>query len=192
MDWSPFALLVVDVQRDFWTPPRQRLHPKFPANLARLLAFARAQGLRIAHLRAAFEADGSDWMPRHRLLGEVPCVRGTDGIEPLGCAREAPGETVLYKQTFNAFSHPELAPWLREAGVRFVLVAGLVTSVCVLTTAIGAAERGCLAAVVEDCCADNRPNEATLREYPFAIERVMHRDLSQRHPHWLDQLDELG
>ncbi len=192
MDWSAFALLVIDVQRDFWTAPRQALHPAFPGNMARLLAFARDNGLPVVHLRAAFEPDRSDWMARHRLLGEVPCVRGTPGIEVLDCAREAPGEPVLWKQTFNGFSQPQLAPLLAEAGARFVLVAGLVTSVCVLTTAIGAAERGFLAAVIEDCCADNRPNEATLKEYPFAIERVDHDQLAARHPDWLAQLRRLG
>lgn len=192
MDWSAFALLVIDVQRDFWTAPRRALHPEFPANLANLLAFARAEGLRVIHLRAAFAADGSDWMPRHRLQGEVPCVRGTAGIEALDCAREAPGEPVLEKQTFNGFSHRQLEPLLHESGARFVLIAGLVTSVCVLTTAIGAAERGRLVAVVEDCCADNRANETTLKEYPFALERVNHTELAARHSGWLDQLARLG
>ena len=142
----------------------------------------------MVHLRGAFQADGSDWMARHRLLGHVPCVRGTEGIETLKCAREKPSEKIFWKQTFNGFSHPELNPYLKQAGVRFVLVAGLVTSVCVLTTAIGAAENGYLAAVIEDCCADNRVNEATLKEYPFAIERVNHRQLGRRHPVWLSQL----
>lgn len=188
MDWSAFALLIVDVQRDFWTQPRRRLHPEFPANLGRLLAFARTEGIGVIHLRAAFEPDGSDWMARHRLLGEVPCVRGTPGIEVLDCAREAPGEPVLWKQTFNGFSQPELEPLLRHSGARFLLIAGLVTSVCVLTTAIAAAERGYLVAVVEDCCADNRPNAATLEHYPFAIERVLADDLVRQYPSWMEQL----
>lgn len=192
VDWSAFALLVIDVQRDFWTAPRRRLHPEFPANLTHLLAFARAEGLRVIHLRAAFAADASDWMVRHRLLGKVPCVRGTDGIEVLACAREAPGEPVLEKQAFNGFSQPQLEPLLEQSGTRFVLIAGLVTSVCVLTTAIAAAERGYLVAVVEDCCADNRVNEATLKEYPFALERVNHAELVMHHAAWLDQLGQLG
>lgn len=191
MDWSGFVLLMVDIQKDFWTPSRQRMHPNFPENVERLLAFARSEALRVIHLRGAFDPDGSDWMPRHRLIGDVPCIRGTPGIEPLDCARELADELVLSKQTFNAFSHPELQPALREQGARFVLVAGLVTSVCVLSTAIGASERGYLAAVVEDCCADNRDNAATLKEYPFAIERVGHEALAERHPQWLEQLSAL-
>ncbi len=192
MDWSAFALLVVDAQRDFWTPDRRRRHPQFPANLSALLSFARAEGLRVIHLRAAFAPDRSDWMPRHRLLGKVPCIRGTEGVEALDCAREAPGEPVLEKQTFNGFTQPQLEPLLARSGARFVLIAGLVTSVCVLTTAIGAAERDYLVAVVEDCCADNRANDATLEHYPFALERVNHAELGARHPGWLDQLARLG
>lgn len=188
MDWTPFALILVDVQHDFWTERRQAAHPDFPARVEKLLASARERRIHIVHVRGAFEADGSDWMPRHRLLGEVPCVRGTAGIEPLPCARERPGEPVFFKQSFGGFALPKLEPHLRERGVRFVLVAGLVTSVCVLSTAIGAAERGFLTAVVEDCCADDRPNEKTLELYPFALDRVNHDALDARHAGWVTEL----
>ena len=54
---------MVDLQNDFWSERLAELHPQFPANAARLLEFGRAEDLEIAHLRAAFSPDRSDWMP---------------------------------------------------------------------------------------------------------------------------------
>jgi hypothetical protein len=35
--WRDFALLLSDVQHDFWTAKRRTAHPHFPENIARLL-----------------------------------------------------------------------------------------------------------------------------------------------------------
>jgi nicotinamidase-related amidase len=43
---------------------------------------------------------------------------------------------------------------LRRTGKRFLIAAGLLTSVCVLFTTASAVQRGFLTAIVEDCCAD--------------------------------------
>jgi len=189
--WRDFALLLIDVQHDFWTAKRRTAHPHFPENVARLLTLARGEGLEVLHVRAAFDPDPSTWMPRHRLLGSVPCIRGTSGAEPLSCAHELPGEPVFYKQTFTAFSNPLLEAHLRARGKRFLLVAGLVTSVCVLMTAT-AAERGLLVAVVGDACADSPGrHEATLVGYPFIFEATAVGALPERRTVWLSQVDRL-
>lgn len=54
-------------------------------------------------------------------------------------------------------------------GKRFVLVAGLVTSTCTLSTAGTATQLGYLVAVVDDCCADlPSEHDRVLRSYhPF-------------------------
>lgn len=107
----------------------------------------------------------------------------------LPCASELPGEPVFSKQTFNAFSNVELEKRLRAHRHRFVLIAGLVTSVCVLTTATAAAEKGLLVAVVGDACAD-RPerHKATLTGYPFIFETTTSAALFERQGVWLEQL----
>src|SRR4051794_11802 len=107
-DWTPFALLMIDVQRSFWPSRRDTEFPDFAANVARLLAVCRAEGIEVIHLRARFAPDGSDWMPRHRLRGTVPCIAGTAGVETLPCARELAGETVFWKQTLDGFLQPAL------------------------------------------------------------------------------------
>jgi nicotinamidase-related amidase len=184
-DWTPFALLLIDVQRSFWSPQRDTEFPDFAANVARLLAVCRAEGIEVIHLRARFAPDGSDWMPRHRLRGTIPCIAGTAGVETLPCATELAGETVLWKQTLDGFLQPALLRYLRERDKRFLLTAGLVTSTCVLLTTASAAQRGFLAAVVEDCCADLPDMHAqTLNHYGFVFERTMSHRIREEYAGW--------
>ena len=191
-DWGQFALLLIDVQRDFWPERMAESFPDFPANVARLLAFCRSEGIEIIHLRASFAPGMSDWMPVYKLRGRIPCVQGTAGVETLPFALDRPGETVIIKQTFDGFHNPALLRYLQEKRKRFVLTAGLVTSVCVLFTTVSAAQSGFLTAVVEDCCAD-RPeaHEQTLDTYQFIFQRTTLDLIPERYPEWLAALREL-
>jgi hypothetical protein len=53
-DWRPFALLLIDAQRDFWPDDSAARFPAFPDAVERLLGFCRAEGLEVVHLRARF------------------------------------------------------------------------------------------------------------------------------------------
>jgi len=191
-DWQPFALLLIDVQEDFWTASRAQSFPQFPANTAKLVALCRAEGIEIIHLRASFQPDRSDWMIRYKLFGRIPCIEGTAGIATLPCAQEAPDEIVLHKQSFDGFLNPQLLPYLRQTGKRFVLVAGLITSTCVLFTATAAAQQGFLVALVEDCCADEpAAHEHTLNRYRFIFDRVAVDQIVDSHHEWIAALGHL-
>jgi len=121
-----------------------------------------------------------------------PCIAGQEGEEPISFAASKPGEFIVYKQTFDAFHTPNLVSYLRENDKRVILVAGLLTSVCVLFTAASASQLGFLAAVVEDCCAD-RPekHEHTLDEYQFMFERTTTDTLCEQYSKWIAALTEL-
>lgn len=191
--WDPFALLLVDVQRDFWGEEMPAAFPGYEENVARLLGLCREAGIDIVHLRAEFRNDKSDWMTRYRLLDRIPCTEGTPGAEILPCASEAPGEPVIVKQTFDGFHRPELQAYLDKNDKRFILIAGLVTSVCVLLTAAGAAQRGYLVAVVEDCCADApEAHRHTLERYPFAFSRTMVDGILDSREAWTADLGRLA
>jgi ureidoacrylate peracid hydrolase len=194
--WEPFALLLIDVQRDFWTENTAASFPKFPSRTANLLSVCRTEGIEVIHLRASFRADMSDWMVRYKLRGRIPCVEGTPGIETLPFACEQPGELVLTKHTFDGFQNPALVEYLRQRGKRFILTAGLVTSTCVLFTTVSAAQSGFLTAIIEDCCADD-PNahEQTLESYPFIFDPIPSVQIVDQYPKWkaaLDKLDALS
>lgn len=192
-DWRQFALLLIDVQRDFWSEDLAQSFPHFPTNVARLLSLCRAEGIEIVHLRASFRPDMSDWMPRYRLRGTIPCVQGTAGAETLPFALDKPGETVIVKHVFDGFHNRELSRYLRQERKRFVLTAGLLTSVCVFLTTTSAAQNGFLAAVVEDCCADQpHLHEQTLDTYQFVFERTKVNLIPERYAAWLADLKQLN
>ena len=192
-DWTPFALLLVDLQEGFWSLEMAEQFPDFPASVMRLLSFCRDQGIEVIHLRAGFEADMSDWMVRYKLRGRIPCVRGTPGADVLPFAREQPGEAVIVKSSFDGFLNPELLAHLRQGKKRFLLTAGLITSVCVLLTTASAAQCGFLTAVVEDCCADDlQAHKYTLERYPFIFERTTVDGLPGHHARWMGELEHLA
>ena len=191
-NWEQFALLLIDVQRDFWPERIAKVYPDFPANIAALLTLCRNEGIEVVHLRASFKADMSDWMLKYVLDGFIPCVHGTGGDEPAPYAVEYPGEKVIIKKTFDGFHSQELLKVLRQKGKRFVLTAGLLTSVCVLFTTVSAMQKGFLAAMVEDCCADEpSAHSQTLDRYSFIFERTTVGMIASRNSDWLAALKKL-
>jgi ureidoacrylate peracid hydrolase len=169
MDTTQLALLLVDVQRDFWGPlAAEPAFAPFPANIGSLLCMARNHRLTVVHTHAVFQPDQSDWMLFNRPQGRgaIPCIDGTTGIAVEDFAEPRPGEPVIRKQSFDGFLNTELERVLQQWNVKAVLVAGLVTSVCVLFTATSAYLRRFVPLVVADACADEpQKHEAALRMY---------------------------
>jgi len=191
-NWDAFALLLIDVQKDFWADDMSQDFADYEKNISRLLALCRHEGIDIVHVRARFLKDRSDWMAKYRLLDRIPCIEGTPGVEVFPSAQSAPGEFVIYKQSFDGFRKPALPAYLEKNGKRFLLVAGLVTSVCVFLTAASAAQRGYLVGIVEDCCADKiAAHDHTLQQYPFIFDRTSVDQITASCDEWLAQLDRL-
>lgn len=64
------------------------------------------------------------------------------------------GERIIYvkgKVGFNAFSNTDLERVLQEGGIKNVLVAGMVTSLCIDSTGRAAYERGFSVTILSDC-----------------------------------------
>lgn len=191
--WEKFVLILIDVQEDFWPEATARAFPDFPNNVTKLLNLARKEGIEVLHLRAKFKQDQSDWMLRYKFIERrLPCIEGSPGVEVLPCALEVEGEQVIYKQSFDGFCNPQLQQFLDSKGKRFVLIAGLVTSVCVLLTAASAAQRHYLVALIDDCCADRAPlHDTVLTSYPFIFEHVTVNNLVKQLPTWQQQLSKI-
>jgi nicotinamidase-related amidase len=189
-DWGAFCLLLIDMQQDSWDTSLAREFPAFETRVRELLSFCRSVEIEVVHIQAAFEPNKSDWMPPYVLKGHIPYCRGTGGPDPLPYAGPEAGERVFVKQSFDAFCVSELSPYLQSRGKRIVLVAGLLTSVCVLFTAVSAMQNGYLTAVVEDCCADQADaHRFALDHYgPIFLQRVRVAELVERHSQWMKDL----
>ena len=169
MDPEQVALVLVDIQRDFWKPLKE--HPEFssfPGNVETLLSEARTRGLTVVHVHSAFDPDRSNWMLFYRPegRGEIPCIAGTEGTRFEGFAAPMPGEKMVRKETFDGFVRTDLEEYLKRRGVKAALISGLETSVCVLFTATSAYLRRIVPLVVTDACADEPSrHEAALSMY---------------------------
>ena len=64
--------------------------------------------------------------------------------------RAMPGEVVVDKWTFGAFASTDLEAQLRARGVRKIVLAGILTNVCVFATAVQAVDRFFRVCLVED------------------------------------------
>lgn len=193
-DWSPWVLVLIDVQKDFWTPDHERAFPSFPQQIQDLLALCRHHGIEVVHVHSRFRADRKDWMPTYKTRGRIPCIEGTGGDAVVPFAAPAPGEAVFVKQTFDAFQQPELASHLRTREKRIVLTAGLETSYCVLLTSAGASQKGFLTLMLEDCCADDpafdktRTSDLLGRYESRVLFKVSLPDLIDSRAHWAAKL----
>jgi len=163
------ALVLIDIQKDFWEPmSRDPKLESYPENVARLLKLSREKGFNIVHIRSVFQPDRSDWMLFYRPEGRgmIPCIAGTDGIEFTEFAKPLKGEKIIEKQTFDAFVDTDLDEYLSSQDIKVVLIAGLETSVCVLFSANSAYLRKYLPLMVSDASGDTpERHKAALEMY---------------------------
>jgi nicotinamidase-related amidase len=95
------------------------------------------------------------------------------------------GDRILYvtgKVGFNAFSDTVLERVLRERGIRHVLVAGMVTSLCIDSTGRAAYERGYDVTILSDCTSARTPAEQTFfcqHVFPLYSEVATSNDLTR-------------
>lgn len=135
------ALLVIDVQRDYFTPGGPAEVPGAGAILPavnRLIDGFRAVDKPVVFIRHANRADGSDIgrMMDFSPAGEVDAfVEGTAGADFEPSLHYDDGDLVVTKRRYDAFAGTELDAILRTAGVRSIVIVGLMTSFCCETTA---------------------------------------------------------
>lgn len=137
------ALLLIDVQRDY-----------FPGG-ALPLAGPESAAAAAARLLGAFrEADEPVLHVRHE--GEPDAgflVKGTPGAEFHTSVAPQEGEDVIVKASPNAFLDTDLDARLRHDGIHELVVAGMMTSMCVDATVRTASDLGYAVTVAGDACA---------------------------------------
>src|ERR671933_1722587 len=138
------GLLIIDIQRDYFPGGAYPLvGPEAAAKAARraLDAF-RASGEPIVHLQHVWDAPDAAFMKP-----------GTDGVEIHPLVAPASGEPVIHKAEPNGFLGTELEQKLRSAGIDALVVAGMMSSMCVDATVRAGADLGFGMTVVHDGCA---------------------------------------
>jgi ureidoacrylate peracid hydrolase len=84
------------------------------------------------------------------LAGETLCLEGSWGAEFYGVA-PLPGEFIIDKHRYSAFSGTGLDNLLRDHGVRSLIIAGVATNVCVESTLRDGFMHGYYIIIAQDC-----------------------------------------
>ncbi len=138
------ALVIVDIQNDYFPGGAYPLHePEAAAAAAAgLLEVFRASGEPVVHVQHVWDAPEATFMRP-----------GTDGIHINEAVAPRDGEPVITKAAPNSFLGTSLEADLREQGVDALVVAGMMTSMCVDATVRAAADLGFTVTVAHDACA---------------------------------------
>jgi nicotinamidase-related amidase len=139
------ALVVVDVQRafddhDYWSPTGRRDNPDCEANVGRLIAAWRDRREPIVFVRHDSVEDGS------------PLTPGAPGNAFKDVITGEPDLLVTKSVNSSFLGAPDLAEWLRGAGLERIALCGIQTNHCVETTARMGANLGFDVLFVRDAC----------------------------------------
>jgi len=180
LDPAKTALIIVDMQRYFTEPSfpftdlfekmspggcsgyLQRVRENVIPNIRRLLDHFRRNGSVVVFTAVGTNTnDGSDLACWARALDETAMnLIGTRVHPPVDDAswqidpalEPRAGEIIVNKLSAGTFATTNLAEQLRSRSIDRVIVAGVVTDVCVSTTAREAADRNFKVVVVSDAC----------------------------------------
>ncbi len=153
------AVLLIDMQEDFWSPQIENLHPAMQNSVEELLRTSRHDGLEVAHIRSKMSPYPAARPKSYQLVfpHSIPCTEGTAGAQPLAFAKEQGDERIFYKNVLDGFQSGELHRYLQSKGIGHLVIAGLTTEVCVLNTAFSAMNHGYAVTIIDECCASNDP-----------------------------------
>ncbi len=173
------ALLVIDMQNDF-------LNSKSPAytenakyiipNLKALIKTARKKRIPViytAHCHQDPKIDGgmtAQWWPEIRNRSTL--VAGSQGAEIINELKPLDCEKIIYKHRYSAFYNTDLEIYLRGLGVTDLIITGIMTGICVESTARDAFFRDFRVFVIGDATAagehELHTNSLKILAYAFA------------------------
>jgi nicotinamidase-related amidase len=138
------GLLIIDIQNDYFPGGAYPLvaPEAAAAATARVLEAFRATGEPVLHLQHVSEEDDATFMKP-----------GTEGVEIHPSVAPAGDEPVIEKAAPNGFVGTGLEDTLRWRGIDQLVVAGMMSSMCVDATVRAAADAGFDVTVVHDGCA---------------------------------------
>ena len=141
---STTALLLIDIQNDYFPGGRFPLPGAEPAaaQAQKLLAYFRQRHLPVMHIQHQSKHEGATFF-----------LTNTEGLTIHGNVAPLADEPVLLKHRPNSLLETGLETLLRQRGVHTLVVAGMMTNMCVDATVRAAADMGFSCVLAHDACA---------------------------------------
>jgi nicotinamidase-related amidase len=138
------ALVIIDIQNDYFPGGKMELEgaDTAAAHARQALRGFREKSLPVFHVRHLSTRPGSTFF-----------LPGTSGAEVHAAVRPQAGERVIEKNFPNSFRGTELERALKDAGVKELVVAGMMTHMCVDASVRHAADLGYKVTLLGDACA---------------------------------------
>ena len=153
------ALLVMDVQRAIVS--RFGSGPDYLPRLGQAIAHARATDVLVGYVIVQFRPGHSEISPTNSrfggLVGTTAFTTTDPGAEIHPDIAPADGDLLFTKKRVSAFTGTDLDLVLRSSGVDSLVLAGIATSGCVLSTLRQAADLDYRLTVLSDGCLDEDP-----------------------------------
>lgn len=138
------ALLIIDIQNDYFPGGAMELEGSVEAGAeaGKLLDAFRGKGLPVIHVQHISTRPGASFF-----------VPGTNGVEIHQSVSPRKGETIIQKNFPNSFRDTPLLQHLRDKDITRLVIAGMMTQMCIDTTVRAAADLGFECFLAHDACA---------------------------------------
>ncbi|MCH5262607.1 MAG: cysteine hydrolase [Lachnospiraceae bacterium] len=137
------ALLIIDVQNDYFPGGACELYKAYEAE-DRIKSLIKESRTLLRHIIYIQHINPPD---------DTFFVEGTFGCEISERIKPLPDDKVIVKYYPNSFFETELDSYLKEKGIKKLIVCGMMTHMCVDTTVRAAMDYGYEVDLVADACA---------------------------------------
>ena len=170
------ALLLIDIQNGEYSPQKVREEPQYAyfwdrvagtviPNGKRLLAACRSAGVEVLFTTVeCYTLDGRDRSLDYKVSG-IFYAKGSWEAQVVDELKPLPNEIVIPKMSSSVFVSTNIAYVLRNLGIEYLVVMGILTDQCVESAVRDACDEGFLVTLIDDACATKTQerHDATMR-----------------------------
>ncbi len=147
---------------------------KIIPNIQKLVRSAREKNIPVVFANDSYLS--SDFLFKGRM--KPHCLQGTTGARVIAELEPCEGDILLPKRRISAFFKTDLDRTLRSIGVDTIIISGISTTACVLSSVLEGFENDFYVIVLEDCCACVRKTDhenaiKVLRSLTFPLDPLL-------------------
>jgi len=173
---SSSAILIIDMTLHFSNEGDENYQRRFwevARNIAALKQMALAAGSHAIYVNTCFASKAAFYESPMAGKSEPLWIRGTKDVQIVDPLQPQEGDSIIEKSVMSCFFGTALESILQQLSVRWLILTGVHTHVCILLTAADAFYRGYQVLVPEDCV-----TTIDLQRHEFGL-RYVNRHLGQ-------------